>query len=118
SLNDKQKMIYAPMSDVGGIMFDKDVVYINVPDKQSFTRNEDGEEEDEDVGVGERLVMRLQEARNGLGALDKGLRLFSGGEEVKDIGFNGAEHVSEGSDDEGAEDEEEDDYDESDRKST
>ena len=80
SLSDKQKLIYAPMSDVGGIMFDKDAVYITVPEKQSFSRREDGE--DEDVGVGERLVMRLQEHRNGLDGVEKGLRLFSEGEEI------------------------------------
>ena len=78
SLTDKQKLIYAPMSDVGGIMFDKDAVYITVPDKQSFTRRED-DGEDEGVGVGERLVMKLQESRTGLGPADTGLQLFSEG---------------------------------------
>jgi ribosome biogenesis protein BMS1 len=82
SLNDKQKLIYAPMSDVGGVMFDKDAVYITVPEKQSFTRREGSEEDDEETGVGERLVMRLQESRNGLGGTEKGLRLFSGSEEI------------------------------------
>ncbi|KAJ3398596.1 Glycoside hydrolase 2 (Mannanase, beta-galactosidase), partial [Chytridiales sp. JEL 0842] len=28
-LNEKHKLIYAPMSDVGGIMYDKDAVYVN-----------------------------------------------------------------------------------------
>ncbi|KAJ1970520.1 Glycoside hydrolase 2 (Mannanase, beta-galactosidase), partial [Dimargaris verticillata] len=31
SLNEKHKLLYAPMSDVGGVMYDKDAVYINVP---------------------------------------------------------------------------------------
>ena len=41
-LSEKQKMqIHAPMSDVGGVMYDKDAVWINVPG--SFTRgNADG----------------------------------------------------------------------------
>jgi ribosome biogenesis protein BMS1 len=30
-LNEKHKLLYAPMCDVGGIMHDKDAVYINVP---------------------------------------------------------------------------------------
>ena len=81
SLTDKQKLIYAPLSDVGGIMFDKDAVYITVPEKQSFTKREDGEDE-LNIGVGERLVMKLQESRTGLGAMEKGLRLFSEGEEI------------------------------------
>lgn len=41
-LSDKQKLIHAPMSDVGGVMYDKDAVYINVPG--NFTRR------DEDYG--------------------------------------------------------------------
>jgi ribosome biogenesis protein BMS1 len=31
TLNDKHKLLYAPMSDVAGILYDKDAVYINVP---------------------------------------------------------------------------------------
>jgi ribosome biogenesis protein BMS1 len=43
-LTDKMKLIHAPMSDVGGVMYDKDAVYVNVPG--SFTRRtgEDGDE--------------------------------------------------------------------------
>lgn len=41
-LAEKAKMIHAPMSDVGGVMYDKDAVYINVPG--SFTRKPDGED--------------------------------------------------------------------------
>eukprot|EP00891_Asterochloris_glomerata_P004383 jgi/Astpho2/4383/e_gw1.00067.3.1_t len=31
-LNEKERMLYAPMADVGGLMYDKDAVYINIPD--------------------------------------------------------------------------------------
>ena len=42
-LSEKQKLlVYAPMSDVGGVMYDKDAVYINVPG--SFSQDaSDGE---------------------------------------------------------------------------
>ena len=40
SLSEKQKYIYAPMSDVGGILYDKDAVYINVPG--NFTKTDQG----------------------------------------------------------------------------
>lgn len=42
-LSEKKKLIvHAPMSDVGGVMYDKDAVWVNVPG--SFTRgNRDGE---------------------------------------------------------------------------
>lgn len=31
-LGDKDRLVYGPMSDVGGLLFDKDAVYINIPD--------------------------------------------------------------------------------------
>lgn len=37
-LAEKAKLIHAPMSDVGGILYDKDAVYITVPG--NFTRKE------------------------------------------------------------------------------
>lgn len=40
-MGEKAKLIHAPMSDVGGVMYDKDAVYINVPG--NFTRGSDGE---------------------------------------------------------------------------
>lgn len=55
-LSEKAKLLYAPMSDVGGIRFDKDAVYINVPGQ--FSRKETNEEAD----LGERLVFGLQDA--------------------------------------------------------
>lgn len=30
-LDDKDRVIYAPMSDVGGILFDRDATYIEMP---------------------------------------------------------------------------------------
>lgn len=73
-LSDKAKLIHAPMSDVGGVMFDKDAVYINVPG--NFTRN--GEEEKEAAGEGEKMVMSLQDAHTTLDnlAAQSELRLF------------------------------------------
>ena len=39
-LSEKHRLIHAPMSDLGGVIYDKDAVYINVPG--SFTRRADG----------------------------------------------------------------------------
>ncbi|KAG8769226.1 Glycoside hydrolase 2 (Mannanase, beta-galactosidase), partial [Serendipita sp. 397] len=55
-LAEKHKLIHAPMSDVGGIMYDKDAVYITVPG--NFTRRDDNALE----GEGERMVLDLQDA--------------------------------------------------------
>ncbi|KAF8943092.1 Glycoside hydrolase 2 (Mannanase, beta-galactosidase) [Haplosporangium gracile] len=99
-LDEKQKLIYAPMSDVGGIMYDKDAVYINVPG--SFTKKsqiikgglkgadggsgdegaeeeEESEEEDYEKGQGERMVMNLQDAPDTLASQleDSELRIFA-----------------------------------------
>lgn len=48
-LSEKKKLlIHAPMSDVGGVIYDKDAVYVNVPG--SFTRgNTDGQSSMADV---------------------------------------------------------------------
>ncbi|CAG8573355.1 14656_t:CDS:2 [Acaulospora colombiana] len=56
-LAEKHKLIHAPMSDVGGILYDKDAVYITVPG--NFTRREPGQEAE---GEGERMVLDLQDA--------------------------------------------------------
>ncbi|TKY88387.1 hypothetical protein EX895_002739 [Sporisorium graminicola] len=72
-LSDKAKLIHAPMSDVGGVMFDKDAVYINVPG--NFTRQGEGAEP---AGEGEKMVMDLQDAHTTLDnlAAHGELRLF------------------------------------------
>ncbi|CAE6446122.1 unnamed protein product [Rhizoctonia solani] len=63
-LSEKQKLIHAPMSDVGGVMYDKDAVYINVPG--NFTRKGEGGEEVGGQGEGEMMVMDLQDVTHTL----------------------------------------------------
>ncbi|THH03859.1 hypothetical protein EW145_g5948 [Phellinidium pouzarii] len=56
-LSEKKKLlVYAPMSDVGGVMYDKDAVWINVPG--SFTRGN----MEIPQGEGEKMVINLQDA--------------------------------------------------------
>ncbi|CAJ0768856.1 484_t:CDS:10, partial [Entrophospora sp. SA101] len=73
SLSEKQKLIYAPMSDVGGIMYDKDAVYINVPGIEY------------EQGFGERMVMSLQDAPDTLGSQlqESELTLFTNSNHLK-----------------------------------
>lgn len=41
-LSEKETLLYAPMSDVGALFFDKDAVYINIPEsKVKFSKPED-----------------------------------------------------------------------------
>ncbi|KAJ0416544.1 hypothetical protein BJY00DRAFT_232841 [Aspergillus carlsbadensis] len=80
-LGEKQKLLFAPMSDVGGVLVDKDAVYIDVK-TSNFNREED-DDEGQDRGLGEQLVIGLQGERKLLGEADSGVRLFSGGEAIK-----------------------------------
>ena len=31
-LNERERLLYAPMADVGGLLYDKDAVYVDIPD--------------------------------------------------------------------------------------
>lgn len=74
-LGEKQKVLFAPMSDVGGVLVDKDAVYIDVK-----TSNFDKEAaEDDQRGLGEQMVVDLQGGRKLLGEVADGVRLFTGG---------------------------------------
>ncbi|KAI5793212.1 hypothetical protein EDC01DRAFT_722167 [Geopyxis carbonaria] len=83
-LGEKQKLLYAPMSDVGGVLVDKDAVYINVP-SQSFM-------EGEEQGMGERLVVSLQKGRKPeFGS--NGVQLFSNGELLRKVEDDEGEEI-------------------------
>ena len=78
-LGEKQKLIYAPMSDVGGVLIDKDAVYVDVK-TNTFTKDGEG---GEGLGLGEHLVVGLQGERRLLGEAEGGLRLFGDGKAVQ-----------------------------------
>jgi ribosome biogenesis protein BMS1 len=64
-LSEKKKLVvHAPMSDVGGMVYDKDAVWINVPG--NFTRTKDDQAETVARGEGERMVMDLQDTNETL----------------------------------------------------
>ena len=73
-LGEKQKILYAPMSDVGGVLMDKDAVYIDVK-TSTFDKNANAERE---LGLGEQMVVNLQGERRMLGEVDEGIKLFHG----------------------------------------
>lgn len=78
-LEDKQKIIYAPMSDVGGVLVDKDAVYIDVGEQNFVAGEEQGE--------GEKLVTGLQEVQKTTlerFAEGPGLQLFSNSNEINE----------------------------------
>ncbi|KAL8923372.1 MAG: hypothetical protein Q9208_004642 [Pyrenodesmia sp. 3 TL-2023] len=77
-LGEKQKLLFAPMSDVGGVLVDKDAVYIDVK-SSTFDKEAD---ESEERGLGEQMVGGLQGERRLLGEIEDGVRLFSGGDRL------------------------------------
>ncbi|KAJ5759621.1 Ribosome biogenesis protein bms1 [Penicillium odoratum] len=136
-LGEKQKLLFAPMSDVGGVLVDKDAVYIDVR-TNTFNRGSDDEEsDDENRGLGEQLVVGLQSERRLLGEADQGVRLFRGGEAIsKDAEDEGTgrkqrrharladservqaasddEEIEDGEDEESSDEDDEGDFDEND----
>jgi ribosome biogenesis protein BMS1 len=81
-LSEKQKLLFAPMSDVGGVLVDKDAVYIDIK-TTTFAKNVDSNNEER--GLGEQLVISLQGERGLLGEADAGVRLFSRGEAINRV---------------------------------
>ncbi|KAG7663243.1 BMS1 [[Candida] subhashii] len=82
-LEDKQKIIYAPMSDVGGVLVDKDAVYIDIG-KESFNK----EAGDGEMGEGEKLVTDLQDvAKTMTERMEEGpgLQLFSSSRALNEV---------------------------------
>ncbi|KAK1056009.1 Glycoside hydrolase 2 (Mannanase, beta-galactosidase), partial [Friedmanniomyces endolithicus] len=80
-LGEKEKVIYAPMSDVGGVLVDRDAVYIDV---KSNTFDAD-DEDDVERGLGEQMVIGLQSERRLLGNDKQGIALFGKGEKLRDV---------------------------------
>lgn len=94
-LEDRQKIIYAPMSDAHGVLIDKDAVYIDVGLKESFNLDT----EDVTQGLGEKLVVDLQKLTNTMEeSIQKagGLQLFSGSKKLDE----NAQEIDEESDEE------------------
>lgn len=80
-LGEKQKLLFAPMSDVGGVLVDKDAVYIDVK-TSNFDKETNG---DVKKGFGEKMMIDLQGGRKLLGEADDGVRLFRGAEKTDTV---------------------------------
>ncbi|EJS41452.1 bms1p [Saccharomyces arboricola H-6] len=101
-LDDKDKLIYAPMSDVGGVLMDKDAVYIDIGKKNEEPSFVPGQER----GEGEKLMTGLQGVEQSIAEKfdGVGLQLFSNGTELlevaedEDIGGEDEEEISEEND--------------------
>jgi len=45
TLSEKEKLMYAPMADVGAVTYDKDAVYISVPEHKAPKKEVESEDE-------------------------------------------------------------------------
>ncbi|KAJ2452658.1 Glycoside hydrolase 2 (Mannanase, beta-galactosidase) [Coemansia sp. RSA 2424] len=114
-LDERHKLIYAPMSEVNGVMYDKDAVYIDVKKPQHEEKAEEGE--------GEKMLSELQKVNDITDRLaNQQFNLFSGAKPVtaesirRPAVFDGAADASASENDE--EDEEEDESDGSESESS
>ena len=62
-LNEKERLIYAPMSDVGGLLYDKDAMYIDIPDWKVQYSATTVTDKGAEGARGEALVRDLQATR-------------------------------------------------------
>lgn len=62
SLNEKDRVLFAPMSDVGDILYDKDAVYIDVPGRFEPSASDGCDQMASSIQPGQEMVFRLQKA--------------------------------------------------------
>ena len=112
-LNEKERLLYAPMSDVGGLLYDKDAMYIDIPDwKVQYSATTVEDRETDGRTNGETLVRDLQATKMTVDEKleNSTIQLFSKGPGM--AGNFGYDDVS--ASDEDDEDEEDGDVDEDD----
>ncbi|PHH82888.1 hypothetical protein CDD82_4423 [Ophiocordyceps australis] len=80
-LDDKEKKLYAPMSDRSGLKIDGDAIWITKEKGFSLDKDADADQH----GEGEQMLVELQAERRLLGQLGGGVQLFSGGDELNRI---------------------------------
>ncbi|RKU46230.1 Glycoside hydrolase 2 (Mannanase, beta-galactosidase) [Coniochaeta pulveracea] len=80
-LDEKEKRMYAPMSDRSGLKITGD--HIMITREKGFTFDKDAEGVER--GEGEQLIIDLQGERRLLGQTDEGVRLFAGGGEIQHV---------------------------------
>eukprot|EP01132_Coremiostelium_polycephalum_P002311 gene2311-2850_t len=92
-LNEKDRLIYAPMGNIGNILYDKDAVYINVPGNRASIKDED---EDEEMDEGDQLVNSLKNTKFSLDEKmeQSELKVFSNRAPIKNNTYTAIEEIS------------------------
>ncbi|EGD81272.1 hypothetical protein PTSG_11309 [Salpingoeca rosetta] len=61
-LDDRDRVVYAPMSDVGGILFDRDATYIEMPEDEDEEEEGDEDEDEDEDKAGDRAMKEDEDA--------------------------------------------------------
>lgn len=77
-LDEKEKRLYAPMSDRSGLKITGDHIVITRENGFTFDKDAEGVER----GEGEQLIIDLQGERRLLGQTGEGVQLFAGGDQI------------------------------------
>lgn len=111
NLLEKERMLYAPMSGVGGIVYDKDAVYIELQGSHSHKKRN---EEDENAMEQEDLLGKLIEKKQTIDTQieEQEFRLFSDGAAIKSKDFVDDRKLKADSEDEQEDDESDEEDDE------
>ncbi|OAA56696.1 ribosome biogenesis protein [Niveomyces insectorum RCEF 264] len=80
-LDEKDRKLYAPMSDRSGLKIDGDAIYIYRENGFTFDKDAVGVERSE----GEELIINLQGERKLLGQTERGVQLFAKGGEINHV---------------------------------
>ncbi|KAL1851653.1 hypothetical protein VTK73DRAFT_9389 [Phialemonium thermophilum] len=90
-LDEKEKRLYAPMSDRSGLKITGDHIVITREKGFTFDKDAEGVER----GEGEQLIIDLQGERRLLGQTEQGVQLFSGGEQITHVPDDDDDHDNE-----------------------
>jgi ribosome biogenesis protein BMS1 len=89
SISEKHRLIYAPMSDLAGIIYDKDAIYIDMPtDNRRQSNNKDkGSDDEEDENISDEGELMLKSLKKKTETIDKSVQemnisFFKGGKTI------------------------------------
>lgn len=102
NLLEKERLLYAPMSGVGGIVYDKDAVYIELHGSHSHKKEANAEQEE----IVQELIEKKETFDTQIESQE--FRLFSDGAVIKSGDFQNDDEESEADSDEEDEEEQED----------
>ncbi len=87
TLDDRDRLVYAPFSGVGGLTYDKDAVYIELGGSHSFNPENNNKEERQRWTPGKQYFENIIKSKKTIDSklAESKMRIFSGGEALESI---------------------------------